>query len=63
MTKDYCPEYVESLEKVAVKMAHALQLTQQLLTKKGMVSSEIVKYDVDSSVSDYFQLKSDNSND
>jgi hypothetical protein len=63
MTTEYDPEYVENLEKVAVKMVHALQLSQQLLTKKGQVSPGIVKSDIDRSVNDYFQLKNDHCND
>lgn len=63
MITEHCPEYVENLEKVAVQMAHALQLSQQLLTKKGTVSPEVVKSDIDSSVNAYYLLKSDNCND
>lgn len=63
MTIEHDTEYVENLEKVAVKMSHALQLAQQLLTKKGTVSPEIVKADIDDSITTYFQLKNDNCND
>ena len=63
MAKEYCPEYVESLQKVAEKMVHALQLQQQLNKKTGRVSPEVTADKIDSSVNEYYELLRDHSND
>lgn len=58
---NYDPKYVESLEAIAIQMAHALELSQQVIAKTGAVSPEITADKITASLNGFYELNQANS--